>query len=65
MNNNLLNIYIFIHRRGFNFLLAPYGPNVVDFSLYGRRRRKKKKKRKKTISEGRPQSISLCGCTVK
>jgi hypothetical protein len=26
---------------------------------------RKKKKRKKTISEGRPQSISLCGCTVK
>ena len=43
MNKNLLNIYIFIHRRGFNFLLAPYGPNFVDFYLYGRRRRKKKK----------------------
>ena len=46
MNNNLLNIYIFIHGRGFNFLLAPYGPNVVDFSLYGRRRRRKKNGRK-------------------
>lgn len=58
MNNNLLNIYIFIHRRGFNFLLAPYGPNVVDFSLYGRRRRKKKKKTEEN-NKRRSTSIHL------